>query len=66
MPSCYLVEAGIARMSHRLKRDYPGLRLLLMTWDNGFYSAVALERSLEVAQKLDLEHIRYKPSLPCV
>ena len=49
-------------MLHRLKRDYPGLRLLLMTWDNGFYSAVALERSLEVAQKLDLEHIRYKPS----
>jgi hypothetical protein len=49
-------------MLHRLKRDYPGLRLLLMTWDNGFYSAVALERSLEVAQKLNLEHIRYKPS----
>lgn len=49
-------------MLHRLKRDYPKLRLLLMTWDNGFYSAIALERSLEVAKKLDLEHIRYKPS----
>lgn len=49
-------------MLHRLRRDYPGLRLLLMTWDNGFYSAVSLERSLEVAQKLDIDHIRFKPS----
>ncbi|WP_301100941.1 hypothetical protein [Propionivibrio sp.] len=49
-------------MLNRLRRDYPGLRLLLMTWDNGFYSAVSLDRSLEVAQKLDIDHIRFKPS----
>lgn len=49
-------------MLNRLRRDYPGLRLLLMTWDNGFYSAISLERSLEVAQKLDVDHIRFKPS----
>lgn len=49
-------------MVYRLRRDYPSLRLLLMTWDNGFYSSVALERSLEIAQKLDIDHIRYKPS----
>ncbi|MCB9025720.1 MAG: hypothetical protein H6625_05350 [Bdellovibrionaceae bacterium] len=49
-------------MLNRLRRDYPNLRLLLMTWDNGFYSAISLERSLEVAQKLDIDHIRFKPS----
>ena len=49
-------------MLHRLRRDYPGLRLLLMTWDNGFYSAVALERAHEIAQKMDLDYIKFKPS----
>lgn len=48
-------------MLNRLRREYPKLRLLLMTWDNGYYSAVSLERSLDVAQKLDIDHIRFKP-----
>jgi len=49
-------------MLHRLRRDYPKLRILLMTWDNGFYSAVALNRSFEIAQKMDMNYLRYKPS----
>ena len=48
-------------MLSRLRKDYPGLRLLLLTWDNGFYSKVALDRSKEIARKLDLDHITFKP-----
>jgi hypothetical protein len=32
-----------------------------MTWDNGFYSKLSLQRCKEVAAKLDLDHIVYKP-----
>lgn len=49
-------------MLHRLRTEYPGLRLLLMTWDNGFYSKVALDQSKAIARKLDLDHITYKPT----
>lgn len=48
-------------MLYRLKRDYPGLRLLAATWDNGFYSSLALENARVVARKLDLDHFTYKP-----
>lgn len=49
-------------MLSRLKRDYPKLRLLLTTWDNGFYSKVALDRSKQIAAKFDFDHITLKPS----
>ena len=32
-----------------------------MTWDNGFYSKLSLLRCKEVAEKLDLDHIVYRP-----
>jgi hypothetical protein len=48
-------------MLSRLRKEYPGLRILLMTWDNGFYSILSLQRCEEVAAKLDLDHIVYKP-----
>ncbi|MBN8542575.1 MAG: hypothetical protein J0L82_19450 [Deltaproteobacteria bacterium] len=48
-------------MLNRIRKNFPKLRLLLMTWDNGFYSAISLQRSLEVAQKLDIDHIRFQP-----
>lgn len=48
-------------MVYRIKRDYPGLRLLTATWDNGFYSAIALDTAREVARKLDVDHFVYKP-----
>jgi hypothetical protein len=48
-------------MLSRLRREYPGLRVLLMTWDNGFYSKLSLERCNELAARLDLDHIVYKP-----
>lgn len=48
-------------MLSRIRRNYPGLRLLLMTWDNGFYSKVALDRAFEVAKKLDIDYIRFNP-----
>ncbi|MCP3869303.1 MAG: hypothetical protein GY703_14615 [Gammaproteobacteria bacterium] len=49
-------------MLSRLGKEYPGLRLLLMTWDNGYYSKLSLQRCKEVAAKLDLDHIVYRPS----
>jgi hypothetical protein len=49
-------------MLSRLKKEYSGLRLLLMTWNNGFYSKVALDRSRDIAAKLDLDHVVFKPS----
>ena len=48
-------------MLSRLRKEYPGLRVLLITWDNGFYSKLSLQRCKEVAAKLDLDHIVYKP-----
>jgi len=51
--SCYMLS--------RIRKNYPGLRLLLMTWDNGFYSVLSLQRCKEVAAKLDLDHIVYRP-----
>ena len=51
--SCYMLS--------RIRKNYPGLRLLLMTWDNGFYSKLSLQRCKEVAAKLDLDHIVYRP-----
>ena len=47
-------------MLSRLRKEYPGLRVLLMTWDNGFYSKLSLQRCKEVAAKLDLDHIVYR------
>lgn len=48
-------------MLSRLRKEYPGLRVLLMTWDNGFYSKLSLQRCKEIAIKLDMDHIVYKP-----
>ncbi len=48
-------------MLSRIRRKFPGLRLLLMTWDNGFYSKVALDRAFEVAKKLDIDYMRFNP-----
>lgn len=48
-------------MVYRLKRDYPGLRILTATWDNGYYSQIALDTARSVAKKLDLDHILYRP-----
>lgn len=47
---------------YRLKRDYPLLRVLATTWDNGFYSPIALDTAISVAKKLDIDHILYKPA----
>ena len=49
-------------MLSRLRKEHPKLRVLLMTWNNGFYSKLALDRGHEIAQKLDLDHITFKPS----
>ncbi len=48
-------------MLSRIRREYPDLRILLMTWDNGFYSKLSLQRCKDLAARLDLDHIVYKP-----
>ena len=45
---------------HRLRREYPGLRLLAFTVDNNFMSPVALENVRETVSRLDLEHVLYR------
>ncbi|MBT3185532.1 MAG: hypothetical protein HN342_13525 [Nitrospina sp.] len=49
-------------MLSRIRRDYPKLRVLLMTWNNGFYSKIALDATKRIAAKLDLDHITFSPS----
>lgn len=48
-------------MLSRIRKEYPGLRLLLVTIDNGFYSKLSLTRTKEIAFKMDIDHITYKP-----
>jgi hypothetical protein len=45
----------------RIRKEFPNLRLLLMTWNNGFYSKLSLDASTEIARKLDLDHVVYSP-----
>lgn len=45
----------------RIKKEYPGLRLLLMTWDNGFYSTLSLEATKKIAKQMDLDLMTYSP-----
>jgi hypothetical protein len=45
----------------RIRKNYPNLRLLLMTWNNGFYSKLSLDASKDIASKLDLDHVVYSP-----
>ena len=46
---------------YKLRTEYPRLRLFAATWDNGFYSQIAMDTAREVAKKLDFDHIVYKP-----
>ncbi len=46
----------------RIRREFPKLRMLLMTWDNGYYSKLSLDATKVIARKLDLDHITYKPT----
>lgn len=49
-------------MVYRIKKEYPGLRMLAMTWNNGFYSDLALDTAREAAKKLDIDHVVFKPA----
>lgn len=46
---------------HRLKTTHPKLRLLALTVDNSFMSAVAMENAVSVAKKLGIDHITFAP-----
>nr|AAM97301.2 adenine nucleotide alpha hydrolase superfamily protein [uncultured bacterium CSLC2] len=46
----------------KIKREYPKLRLLLMTWDNGYYSKLSIEATKRIARQMDLDHLIYRPT----
>lgn len=48
---------------HRLQQDHPNLRILAMTVDNGFMSAVALQNIKEVTSKIGVDHIIVRPNM---
>ena len=48
---------------HRLREDHPNLRLLAITVDNGFMSAVALQNIKEVTSKIGVDHVIVRPNV---
>ena len=46
---------------HRLKTTHPHLRLLALTIDNSFMSAVAMDNAVTVAKKLGIDHMTFAP-----
>ncbi|MDA4120433.1 MAG: hypothetical protein OK436_07595, partial [Thaumarchaeota archaeon] len=46
---------------HKLVTEYPGLRLLALTVDNGFMSQAAVENTSSLRGKLDLDHSVFRP-----
>lgn len=49
-------------MIERIKRQFPNLRMLAYTIDNGFMSPVARSNVEELIQKLDIDHIFVRPA----
>jgi hypothetical protein len=47
-------------MLHRVLEDFPGLRLLALTVNNGFMSPVAMAAAHEVITKLDVDHLVFR------
>jgi 3'-phosphoadenosine 5'-phosphosulfate sulfotransferase (PAPS reductase)/FAD synthetase len=48
-------------MIRRLQNDYPGLRILALTINNGFMSPVALENIEDLIVRLNVDHIFVRP-----
>lgn len=46
---------------HLLKTQYPTLRILAFTFDNGFMSGIALDNIERIIGKLDVDHIVVRP-----
>ena len=52
-----------AFLLHRLREDYPKLRILAYTVDNGFFSPVAMNNIKFLVEKEQVDHLVYRPSL---
>lgn len=48
-------------MLHRLRYDYPALRILAVTVDNTFMSPVAMDNIKEIIRRLDVDHLMLRP-----
>jgi len=47
-------------MLHRVLDEFPGLRVLALTVDNGFMSPVAMEAAHQVLSHLDVDHLVFR------
>jgi hypothetical protein len=50
-----------AYLLHRLTAEHPGLRLLAVTIDNGFFSPVAMANARYILEQIDVDHLTHKP-----
>lgn len=51
-----------AYLLYQLRKEHPGLRLLAVTIDNGFFSRIALENARGVLERIDgVDHLIFKP-----
>jgi hypothetical protein len=48
---------------HKLKEDYPKLRILALSIDNNFMSPIAKKNIKEIISKLDVDHMFFRPSI---
>src|SRR3989338_542576 len=48
---------------YKLKNEFKGLRLLALTVDNSFLSPIALGNARNLTEKLDIDHIIFKPDI---
>jgi hypothetical protein len=46
---------------HRLRHEYPNIRVVTLLVDNGFLSPFALENASRIRERLDVDHISFKP-----
>lgn len=51
-----------AYLLHRLQSDYPKLRLLAVTVDNGFFSSVAMDNALRILDRIPVDHMVVRPA----
>lgn len=48
-------------MLHRIQKEYPRIRILAFTIDNGYMSPVAKDNVAEMIEKLKIDHVFVKP-----
>ena len=50
-----------AYLLHRLRNEYPNLRILAVTIDNGYFSAVAMDNARRILEHIPTDHMVFRP-----